>query len=150
MPGEAAARSAWGCGNRAASGRGRARRAELQTAASNSEVVVRRRRRRRCPGLELVSNNLVIVRIDRRLLLGSTVGSCWDRPSALARIDRRLFCRSTIKTEKRSDARPHARTEAATACAWSQVGAGAAAADHVLVLSGVLCSTGVCRQRRRP
>jgi hypothetical protein len=28
-----------------------------------------------------------------------------------------------------------------SACAWSLVGAGAAAADHVLVLSGVLCST---------
>jgi hypothetical protein len=32
----------------------------------------------------------VVVGIDRRLLLGSTVGSCWDRPSALAGIDRRL------------------------------------------------------------
>jgi hypothetical protein len=28
--------------------------------------------------------------IDRRLLLGSTVGSCWDRPSAFAGIDSRL------------------------------------------------------------
>jgi hypothetical protein len=28
--------------------------------------------------------------IDRRLLLGSTVGSCWDRPSAFAGIDRKL------------------------------------------------------------
>jgi hypothetical protein len=28
--------------------------------------------------------------IDRRLLLGSIVGSCWDRPSAFAGIDRRL------------------------------------------------------------
>jgi hypothetical protein len=28
--------------------------------------------------------------IDRRLLLGSTIGSCWDRPSAFAGIDRKL------------------------------------------------------------
>jgi hypothetical protein len=28
--------------------------------------------------------------IDRRLLLGSTVGSCWDRLSAFAGIDRKL------------------------------------------------------------
>jgi hypothetical protein len=31
-----------------------------------------------------------LVGIDRRLLLGSTVGSCWDRPSAFAGIDRKL------------------------------------------------------------
>jgi hypothetical protein len=37
-----------------------------------------------------------VVGIDRRLLLGSTVSSCWDRPSALTRpsalagIDRQL------------------------------------------------------------
>jgi hypothetical protein len=31
------------------------------------------------------------VGINRRLLLGSTVGFCWDRPSALAGIDRRLL-----------------------------------------------------------
>jgi UDP-glucosyltransferase 73C len=41
------------------------------------------------PGLE---TRFEVVGIDRRLLLGSTVGSCWDRPSAL---------------EKRSDAQPH-------------------------------------------
>jgi hypothetical protein len=28
--------------------------------------------------------------IDHRLLLGSTVGSCWDRLSAFAGIDRKL------------------------------------------------------------
>jgi U3 small nucleolar RNA-associated protein 20 len=33
---------------------------------------------------------MMLVGIDRRLLLGSTVGSYWDRPSALAGIDRRL------------------------------------------------------------
>jgi hypothetical protein len=32
---------------------------------------------------------------DSQLLLGSTVGSCWDRPSALAGIDRRLLLGST-------------------------------------------------------
>jgi hypothetical protein len=53
------------------------------------------------------------VGIDRRLLLGSTVDSCWDRPSALARlsalagIDRRLLLGSTVGSEKRSDAQPH-------------------------------------------
>jgi hypothetical protein len=36
------------------------------------------------------------VGIDRRLLLGSTVGSCWDRPSALAGIDRQLLLESTV------------------------------------------------------
>jgi hypothetical protein len=35
------------------------------------------------------------VGINRRLLLGSTVGFCWDRPSALAGIDRRLLPGST-------------------------------------------------------
>jgi hypothetical protein len=29
-------------------------------------------------------------------LLGSTVGSCWDQPSALAGIDRRLLLESTV------------------------------------------------------
>jgi hypothetical protein len=29
-------------------------------------------------------------------VLGLTVGSCWDRPSALVGINRRLFCRSTV------------------------------------------------------
>jgi hypothetical protein len=32
----------------------------------------------------------VFVGIDRRFLLGSTVGSCWDRPSGFAGIDRKL------------------------------------------------------------
>jgi hypothetical protein len=36
------------------------------------------------------------VGINRRLLLGSTVGFCWNRPSALARIDRRLLLESTV------------------------------------------------------
>jgi hypothetical protein len=45
-----------------------------------------------------------LVGIDRRLLLGSTVGSCWDRPSALGGIDRRLLLGSTVGSEKRSDA----------------------------------------------
>jgi hypothetical protein len=31
------------------------------------------------------------VGINRWLLLGSTVGSCWDRPSAFAEIDRQLL-----------------------------------------------------------
>jgi hypothetical protein len=31
-----------------------------------------------------------LAEIDRRLLLGSTVGSCWDRPPAFAGIDRKL------------------------------------------------------------
>jgi hypothetical protein len=35
------------------------------------------------------------VGINRRLLLGSTIGVCWDRPSALAGIDRRLLLGST-------------------------------------------------------
>jgi hypothetical protein len=39
---------------------------------------------------------LFFVGIDRRLLLRSTVGSCWDRSSALARIDRRLLLGSTV------------------------------------------------------
>jgi hypothetical protein len=33
-------------------------------------------------------------------------GSCWDRPSALAGIDRRLLVGSTVGSEKRSDAQP--------------------------------------------
>jgi hypothetical protein len=32
---------------------------------------------------------------------------CWDRPSALARINRRLLLGSTVGSEKRSDAQPH-------------------------------------------
>jgi hypothetical protein len=32
----------------------------------------------------------------RRSLLGLTVGSCWDRPSALTGIDRRLLLGSTV------------------------------------------------------
>jgi hypothetical protein len=36
------------------------------------------------------------VGIDHRLLLGSTIGSWWDRPSALLPIDRRLLVGSTI------------------------------------------------------
>jgi hypothetical protein len=33
---------------------------------------------------------------ETRSLLGSTVGSCWDQPSALAGIDRRLLLGSTV------------------------------------------------------
>jgi hypothetical protein len=40
-------------------------------------------------------NNRSNVGINRRLLLGSTVGFCWDQPSALAGIDRRLLLGST-------------------------------------------------------
>jgi hypothetical protein len=36
--------------------------------------------------------------IDRRLLLGSTVGSCWDRPSALSPVTE-----STIKRTNTRD-----------------------------------------------
>jgi hypothetical protein len=36
------------------------------------------------------------VGINRRLLLGSTVGFYWDRPLALAGIDRRLLLGSTV------------------------------------------------------
>jgi hypothetical protein len=39
--------------------------------------------------------NLLHVGINRRLLLGLTVGFCWDRSSALAGIDRRLLLGST-------------------------------------------------------
>jgi hypothetical protein len=40
--------------------------------------------------------SLALVEIDRRLLLGSIVGSCWDRPSAFVGIDRRLLLGSTV------------------------------------------------------
>jgi hypothetical protein len=39
---------------------------------------------------------VLYVGINRWLLLGSTVGFCWDRPSALARIDRRFLLGLTV------------------------------------------------------
>jgi hypothetical protein len=51
--------------------------------------------------------NKLSVGIDRRFLLGLTVGSCWDRLSALAGIDRRLLLGSIVGSEKRSGAQPH-------------------------------------------
>jgi hypothetical protein len=43
-----------------------------------------------------VPSSMKTVGIDRRLLLGSTIGSCWDQPSALGGIDRRLLLGSTV------------------------------------------------------
>jgi hypothetical protein len=52
--------------------------------------------------------------IDRRLLLGSTIGSWWDRPSALGGIDRRLLLGSTIGSWwDKSCAQTQQRTHAA-------------------------------------
>jgi hypothetical protein len=42
-----------------------------------------------------------------RWMLGSTVGSYWDRSSVLAGIDRRLLLGSIVGSEKRSNAQPH-------------------------------------------
>jgi hypothetical protein len=39
---------------------------------------------------ERVQGNIAVVGINRRFLLRSTVGSCWDRPSAFVGIDRKL------------------------------------------------------------
>jgi choline/ethanolamine kinase len=40
--------------------------------------------------------DLFFDREDEVRMLGSTIGSCWDRPSALLPINRWLFCRSTV------------------------------------------------------
>jgi hypothetical protein len=48
-----------------------------------------------CPHSGGRSLGFEAVGINRRFLLGSTVGFCWDRSSALAGIDRRLLLGST-------------------------------------------------------
>jgi hypothetical protein len=56
-------------------------------------------RNRRSWGLKKARRTCVLgstVDSCRRLLLGSTVGFCWDRSSALAGIDRRLLLGSTV------------------------------------------------------
>jgi hypothetical protein len=45
--------------------------------------------------MSIPQSNVIHVGINRRLLLGSIVGFCWDRPSALVGIDRRLLLGST-------------------------------------------------------
>jgi hypothetical protein len=36
--------------------------------------------------------HFILKRKEQKRLLGSTIGSCWDRPSALLPIDHRLVC----------------------------------------------------------
>jgi hypothetical protein len=51
-------------------------------------------------------NNLRFVAVGEESLIWSDV-LCWDRPSALTEIDRRLLLGSTVSSEKRSDAQSH-------------------------------------------
>jgi hypothetical protein len=52
---------------------------ELNSKMFKSEMVVLTERERTA----VADIDVIVVEIDRRLLLGSIVGSCWDRPLAL-------------------------------------------------------------------